>query len=80
MKVIPIHSRASEEVVRHLEKLLQMARQGQLSGFSAALLYRGGAWDTLHAGTAITAPLEALGGVHVLAAELADIVNGKLPK
>lgn len=65
------------EVVTTLHK---QATNGDLIGIAAALMYRGGEFDVVTRGLASTHPLEALGVVHVLSAELADIANGKIPK
>lgn len=75
-----LHQHPLSDVSDACTALASQARSGDLVGMSAALMYRGGRFDVLVRGVAVIQPLEALGVVHVLQAELADIANGKRPR
>lgn len=77
MHVVQFSLYRNQDVIRAARAILEAAETGRLIGLAGALIFQQGGWTTLIEGQARHDPIVALGIVHSLKAELADIANGK---
>lgn len=77
MHVVQFNLYHNQDVIRAARAILEAAEAGKLIGLAGALIFRAGGWTTVIEGQARRDPIVALGVVHTLKSELADIANGK---
>lgn len=77
MHVVQFSLYRNQDVIGVARALLEAAEAGRLIGLAGALIFQQGGWTTIIEGQARRDPIVALGVIHNVEAELADIANGK---
>lgn len=79
MHVVQFSLYRNQDVIRAARAILEAAETGRLIGLAGGLIFQRGGWTTVIGGQARNDPIVAIGVVHNLKLELADIANGKQP-